>query len=75
MLAARVRDEVTRELVDRFKGYCNEIGSTGTQQASEHALVNSTRVFGEVNKRIGELLRSLEDAPHSTVKGPDPGVF
>jgi hypothetical protein len=62
MLAARVRDEVTRELVSRFKGYCNEIGSTETQQASEHALVNSTQVFDEVNKRIGELLRSLEDA-------------
>jgi hypothetical protein len=61
MLGARVRDETIRELIDKFKTYSAEAIDSPTPNDSERAVISMTVVFAELNQRIGEVLRKLDD--------------
>lgn len=59
ILAARVQDDVVRELVDRMKDACSRMAIATSQQQSEQARTDLAPAFTSANERIGELLRSL----------------
>jgi hypothetical protein len=69
MLAVRVRDDSVRELVDKLKSLCFETGVSATQEDSDHAITSATHAHKELNQRIGELLRALDDADERTGLG------
>ena len=62
MLGARVRDDAIRDLIDKLKTHSAEAINSPTPKDSERAISNMTVVFDELNQRIGEVLRKLDDA-------------
>jgi hypothetical protein len=62
LLGARVRDDTIRELIDKLKTYSAEVINSPTPEDSERAESSMTVVFDELNQRIGEVLRKLDDA-------------
>jgi DNA-binding HxlR family transcriptional regulator len=62
MLAARVRDDTTRELTDKLKNRASDAIVARTPEDSERAEIDVTLIYTELNQRIGEVLRKLDDA-------------
>ena len=63
MLGARVRDDTIRELIDKLKTASEEAIGSPTLKDSERAVISMAVVFDELNQRIGEVLRKLDDTP------------
>ena len=61
VLMVRVRDETTRQLVQRVKD--SSVAATGShdQETSDSELLKLARAFEELQPRIGELLRRIDD--------------
>ena len=62
MLGARVRDDAIRELIDKLKNRSVEAVSSPTPEDSDRADIGVTVIYDELNQRIGEVLRKLDDA-------------
>jgi hypothetical protein len=62
MLFSRVRDDTTRELIDKLKTRAVEATNSKTPQDSERATSEMTAINDTLNQRIGEVLRKLDDA-------------
>ena len=62
MLGPRVRDDATRQLVDKLKTRSAEAVNSPTPQDCERADIDVTLIYTELNQRIGEVLRKLDDA-------------
>jgi hypothetical protein len=67
MLAARVRDDATRELVDQFRNLSSTCVTTKTQDESDKALNAAFQIHDQLNQRIGELLRTIDDADDAAI--------
>jgi hypothetical protein len=61
-LVVRVRDDTARELVEKFKSYASEVGGAKTPQDSDQGMAAAAATFDELNRRIGQLLREIDDA-------------
>jgi hypothetical protein len=61
MLGARVRDDIVRELIDKLKTCSTEAIHSPTKEESDRALIGMTAIYDRLNKRIGEVLRKLDD--------------
>lgn len=61
VLNSRVRDEHIRELAERFRGHANKIGILPSPQATEDASLKMIETIDPLHKRIGEILRKLDD--------------
>jgi hypothetical protein len=61
-LAARVRDDATRELVARFRKLCADSVISVSQAQGDGLMTNMSPMLDDLNQRIGELLRTLDDA-------------
>ena len=61
VLRVRVRDATVRELVVRLKGYSFETSKSKTPEDSDTPAYQMAKVFEELNDRIGELLRELDE--------------
>ncbi|MGD0682549.1 MAG: hypothetical protein ABR990_10895 [Terracidiphilus sp.] len=65
LLNVRVRDEAVRNLTQRFKGKLTEATeSSCSQEAAQKAMCTAELCFIALNERIGEVLRSLDDAEY-----------
>jgi hypothetical protein len=62
MLASRVRDNRVRELVEQFRQFSVDSTLAATQGARDRALTAMAELHDPLNKRIGEILRTLDDA-------------
>ena len=61
MLAVRVRDDVIREITGEFKAHAADAGRCLSQEKAEQHLSGMGDQFEKLNRRIGELLRTLDD--------------
>ncbi len=61
MLTVRVRDTKVRELVARLKDYSWKAFKSGTPDDSDAAALSMANVFENLNERIGELLREMDE--------------
>jgi hypothetical protein len=61
VLAVRVRDASVRELVQEFKDSASAVGMSASKEASDSAFYRMMPVFEELNQRIGEVLRKMDD--------------
>jgi hypothetical protein len=61
LLGARVRDDPTRELVTKLKNYAGETVHSETRDESERALLGMGLALEELNQRVGEVLRKLDE--------------
>jgi uncharacterized coiled-coil protein SlyX len=61
MLAARVLDNSVRELVTKFKDYSAQVGYAKTHDEAERGMRALDGLTDELNERIGERLRSLDN--------------
>ncbi len=61
ILASRVRDNGVRELVEEFRMYCTRTAMAATPADADRAFSAAIEVHEPLNKRIGEILRGLED--------------
>jgi hypothetical protein len=63
MLSVRVRDDSIRALVGKVKSDANDAGMCATEEESQVALRSMAAAFENLNQRIGEVLRKLDDEP------------
>jgi hypothetical protein len=68
MLASRVRDNAVRELVEQFRKFSTESTLVKTQE-DNRALTAMMQIHDQLNQRIGELLRTLDDADAAQERG------
>ena len=61
MLGSRVRDESVRELVEQLKDHATAMNSPDRAE-SQRAYLQLAFIQDALNKRIGEVLRQLDDA-------------
>jgi hypothetical protein len=61
MLAVRVRDDQVRDMALKLKAIATAVALARSKTDSDRALAQMIGVFAEVNQRIGELLRTLDD--------------
>jgi hypothetical protein len=61
ILNSRIRDEVLRKAVNQFKGHAANVTDSGSQGISVFEFQKMAEVFEQVNERIGQLLRQLDD--------------
>lgn len=61
ILNSRVRDDLVRELVQRFKDSCVNSTFSISIEAADSALNTMASVFEDLNDRIGLLLRQMDD--------------
>lgn len=61
ILNSRVRDDLVRELVQRFKDVSTGASFSPSKEAADSALNTMASVFEELNDRIGMLLRRMDD--------------
>jgi hypothetical protein len=61
MLGVRVRDDAARELMMKFKMYGDDVLKAKTRADSENAFGAMTAALDDLNQRVGEVLRSLDD--------------
>ncbi len=69
MLAARVKDDEIRKLVELFKGYCTGVVISLTKEDSEISMSNMTETFEILNQKIGGLLRGLDYEEQTLIAG------
>jgi hypothetical protein len=69
MLAARVKDDEIRELVETFKGHCIGVVISPTKVDSEISMSNMTETFEILNQNIGSLLRGLDNEEQTLIAG------
>lgn len=60
-LGVRIRDAHARELTERLKTHCAQVGATRTENESRNEMTEMTFAFEALSQRIGELLRQLDD--------------
>ena len=63
MLAVRVRDESVRDLVQRFKSHSANATTRRSREESESEMAEMATVFENLNYRIGEILRRIDEEP------------
>jgi hypothetical protein len=61
MLTSRVRDVFVRNLVAQLRQFSVDSTMSATQDESNRAMKSMAQVHDELNQRIGELLRTLDD--------------
>lgn len=61
MLAVRVQDQKTRELVKNFKNATAAVTESAAADESTAAMARIGPVFEELNHRIGDILRKLDE--------------
>jgi hypothetical protein len=61
MLAVRVRDDPVRDLVQTVKSHAIAAAMCGSQEEGERAMTAMGAAFEQLNQRIGETLRKLDD--------------
>jgi CHASE2 domain-containing sensor protein len=61
MLTSRVRDDATRKMAETFRSHVNKIGICRTEKESEDIFNKIFPVLEPLHKRIGEILRKLDD--------------
>ncbi len=61
MLMVRVRDDVVRDMVKKFRDHANAVGICRSETESRQALDGMTAVLGPLHERIGMILRKLDD--------------
>jgi hypothetical protein len=61
ILMVRVRDVFVRELVRRFREHSARVTTRASKEVSESELAEMATVFEELQHRIGELLRQIDD--------------
>jgi hypothetical protein len=62
MLGARVRDDAIRELLAKLKTHSVQAILSSTPDDTERVMSSMGLVYDELNQRIGEVLRKLDDA-------------
>ena len=72
MLSTRVRDISLRELIEKFRTHCVEATVSGTRESSRDGLDNAVASFDLVQKRVGELLRTLDDEESNLARSTPP---
>lgn len=60
-LKVRVADEGVRELVNELKKHATSVACSDSETAGEQANLRMIQTYGELNDRIGELLRKLDN--------------
>jgi hypothetical protein len=61
VLVSRVRDENVRELVQKFKDYGVSTLQCANRELGDRAMLLMATTSNEVNQRIGEILRKMDD--------------
>lgn len=61
ILAARVRDDVVRGLVERFRNDCTDVIVATTQPDSDNYLMKSFDTNNALQERVGIVIRALDD--------------
>jgi hypothetical protein len=61
MLAVRVRDDSARDLVQIVKDHATATVMSGSQEEGDRAMASMGAAFEDLNQRIGEILRTLDD--------------
>lgn len=61
LLRVRVRDDIARDLAQRLLAGTATIATSHSEGASETAMLEMASIFSELQERIGELLRNLDD--------------
>src|SRR5260370_5590039 len=61
MLGVRVRDESVRNLVESFRTHTNGVSLKSNNKETQEELTMSAQILETLQKRIGELLRKLDD--------------
>jgi hypothetical protein len=62
MLVSRVRDARVRELVEKLRQFSVDSTMGGTQGDRNRAMAAMAELYDPLNQRIGEILRTLDDA-------------
>lgn len=60
-LGVRVRDEQIRLLLSTFRKCCTNVQFATNEQASERQMSESSDKFAELNDRIGQVIRQLDE--------------
>lgn len=61
MLTERIRDKEVRDLMETFRTYTNQVGICRSLEAERAALQNMQNALSPLHKRIGIVLRQLDD--------------
>jgi hypothetical protein len=61
ILNSRVRDDLVRELVQKFKDSCVSATFSDSKEAADSALEMMASMFEDLNDRIGLVLRKMDD--------------
>jgi hypothetical protein len=61
ILNSRVRDDLVRELVQKFKDSCVSATFSDSKEAADSALEMMASVFEDLSDRIGLVLRKMDD--------------
>jgi hypothetical protein len=70
VLISRVRDNRVRELAETFREHASRVGISDTEEAGRNALDIVTEVLDPLHKRIGEVLRKLDEDDDTQSVGP-----
>jgi hypothetical protein len=62
MLSVRVRDDVVRRLVENLRSFSANVTMSKSQADSNREMMNMMPVHDQLQRRIGELLREIDDA-------------
>jgi hypothetical protein len=62
MLSVRVRDDVVRQLVEKLRSHSAKATMSTSQADSNREIANMVPIHDELQKRMGELLREIDDA-------------
>jgi len=72
MLSSRVRDSLVRELVEQSRQLSADITMSTTEDERSDQILNAMYgVFGQLNERIGEILRTLDDSEQQNYRRPE----
>jgi len=68
-LAVRIRDVEVRRLVDELKGTCVGLTRTTGSDEADRLLASAVRIHDALNRRIGDVLRNLDQEDNSAAQG------
>jgi hypothetical protein len=66
LLGVRVRDDSVRDLVEKFRQFSVQSTMADTQKDRDRAMNAAMQTHIQLNERIGELLRTLDDTESPT---------